>query len=104
MEHGTLIQHLELTMIYEENSTNVDYNQVILNIYPMMKREKKKVEKPIANTSKSREKECQYCQKTNHQEKKCFWNLNNPKNKQEVIVNEMVTQQIRQGNWRKEKP
>jgi hypothetical protein len=44
-------------MIYEESSTNVDGNQDILNVYPMMKREKKKVEKPIANTSKSRE-EC----------------------------------------------
>jgi hypothetical protein len=95
MEHGTLIQHLELTMICEESSTNVDGNRVILNVYPMMKREKKKVEKPISNTSKSRE-ECQYCKKTNHQEKKCFQNPNNLENKQGIIVNEMVAQQIRQ--------
>ncbi len=66
MEWGTLIQHFEFAMICEENSINVDGNWVILNVYPMMKREKKKVENPIANTSKSREKECQYCKKTNH--------------------------------------
>jgi hypothetical protein len=54
----------------------------ILNMYQMMKRENKKVEKPIANTSKSRE-ECQYCKKMNHQEKKCFWNPNNPKKNKE---------------------
>jgi hypothetical protein len=43
-------------------------------------------------------------QKNQSLRKKCFWNPNNLKNKQEVIVNEMVTQQIRQGNWKKEKP
>jgi hypothetical protein len=62
------------------------------------------VEKPIDNTSKSREKQCQYCKKTNHQKNKCFWNPNNLENKQEIIVNELVAQQIRQGNWRREKP
>jgi hypothetical protein len=32
----------------------------IQDIYPMMKGEKKKVEKPLANANKSGEKECQY--------------------------------------------
>ncbi len=75
MEWGTLIQHFEFAMICEENSINVDGNWVILNVYPMMKREKKKVENPIANTSKSREKECQYCKKTNHWERSVFGTL-----------------------------
>jgi hypothetical protein len=47
----------------------------------MMKGEKKKVDKPITNASKSREKECQHYKKYNHQEKKCFWNPNKLKNK-----------------------
>jgi hypothetical protein len=80
MEWGTLIQHVEATIICEENSTNVDGNKVILDVYSMMKGEKKKVEKPLANASKLGE-ECQYCKKSNHQEKKCFWNPNNPNNK-----------------------
>jgi hypothetical protein len=37
MERGTLIQHLEAIVIYEESSTNVDGNMVILNIYPIIK-------------------------------------------------------------------
>jgi hypothetical protein len=45
-------------MIYEEISTNVNDNQVILNVYPMMKAENKKVDKPATNASKSRGKEC----------------------------------------------
>jgi hypothetical protein len=45
-------------MICEENSTNANGNMVILNVYPMMKGEKRKMEKPIANASKSKEKEC----------------------------------------------
>ncbi len=53
----------------------------IQDIYPMMKGEKKKVEKPLANANKSGEKECQYCKKSNHEKKKCFGNPNNPKNK-----------------------
>jgi hypothetical protein len=32
----------------------------------MMKGEKKKVEKPLANANKSGEKECQYWKKFNH--------------------------------------
>jgi hypothetical protein len=40
-------------MIYEENSMNNDSNKVMLNVYPMMKGEKKKVEKPAANANKS---------------------------------------------------
>jgi hypothetical protein len=59
---------LEATIICEENSTDADGNRVILDVYPMTKGEKKKVEKPLANASKSREKECQYCKKYNHQE------------------------------------
>jgi hypothetical protein len=80
MERGTLIQHLEATIICEENFIDVDGTMVILYVYPMTK-EKKKVKKPLANASKSGEKECQYCKKSNHQEEKCFWNTNNPKNK-----------------------
>ncbi len=41
--------------------------------------------------------ECQYCQKSNHSKEKCFWNPNNLDNKlkekQEVVVNEVVAQQ-----------
>ncbi len=66
MERGTLIQHLEATIIYEENSTDADGNMVILDVYPMMKGEKKKVEKPLANANKLGEKECQYWKKFNH--------------------------------------
>jgi hypothetical protein len=47
---GTLIQHLEATIICEESSTNVDGNRVILDIYLMMKGEKKKVKKPLDNS------------------------------------------------------
>jgi hypothetical protein len=68
-------------VICEEISTNANSNRVILDIYPTMKGEKKKVDKPITNASKSREKECQYYKKYNHQEKKCFWNPNKLKNK-----------------------
>jgi len=81
MERGTLIQHLEVVVIYEESFIDVDGKKVILNVYSVMKGEKKKVEKPLANVSKLREKECQYCKKSNHQKEKCFWNPNNLKNK-----------------------
>jgi hypothetical protein len=81
MERGTLIQHLEVIIICEESSIDVDGNSVILDIYPMMKGEKKKVEKPLINANKSKEKEFQYWKKSNRQKKKCFWNPNNPKNK-----------------------
>jgi hypothetical protein len=64
MEQGTLIQHLESSMICEENSGDVNDNQVILNVYPMMKEEKKKMEKLTKNASKSKEKECQYYKKS----------------------------------------
>jgi hypothetical protein len=43
MEKATLIQHFEVIIIWEESSTNADGNRVILDIYPMMKGEKKKV-------------------------------------------------------------
>jgi len=72
---------LEATIICEESFIDADNNKVILNIYPMMKGEKKKVEKLPTNIRKSREKECQYCKKSNHQEEKCFWNPNNLENK-----------------------
>jgi len=65
MERGTLIQHLEVVVIYEENFIDANGNKVILKIYPIMKGEKKKVEKPLTNASKWRE-ECQYCKKFNH--------------------------------------
>jgi hypothetical protein len=94
MERGTLIQHLEVIIICEESFIDVDDNMVILNVYPMMKGEKKKVEKQQANTNKTREKECQYCKKSNHQEYKSFWNPDNLENKlkekQEVAINKMV--------------
>jgi hypothetical protein len=87
---------LEVAIICEESSTNVDNNKVILDVYPMMKGEKKKVEKLVANPNKSRE-ECQYCKKSNQQKKKLFWNPNNLENKlkekYEVSINEMATQQ-----------
>jgi hypothetical protein len=61
-----------------------------------MKGEKKKVEKLVANPNKSRE-ECQYCKKSNQQKEKLFWNPNNLENKlkekYEVSINEMATQQ-----------
>jgi hypothetical protein len=43
MERGTLTQHLEVIVICGESFTNVNGNGVILDIYPMMKGEKKKV-------------------------------------------------------------
>jgi hypothetical protein len=43
MERGTLTQHLEVIIICGESSTNANGNGVILDIYPMMKGEKKKV-------------------------------------------------------------
>jgi hypothetical protein len=55
MEKGTLIQHLEVIVICEESSTNVDGNMVILDVYLMMKGENKKVKKFPANVSKSKE-------------------------------------------------
>jgi hypothetical protein len=47
----------------------------------MMKREKKKFDKPTTNASKLRENECQYYKISNHQEEKCFWNPNKLENK-----------------------
>jgi hypothetical protein len=59
-QYGTKYVNLAfgVIVIYEEISTNVNGNWVILDIYPMMKGEKKKVNKPTTNASKSREKEC----------------------------------------------
>jgi hypothetical protein len=79
MERGMLIQDLEVAIICEESSMNVNGDFVILNVYPMMKGEKK-VKKPSAITRKSRE-ECQFCRKPNHKKEKCFWNPNNLENK-----------------------
>jgi len=53
MERGNLIQHLEGTIICEESSTNVNNNRVILDVYPMMRGEKKKVEKLLATANKT---------------------------------------------------
>ncbi len=47
----------------------------------MMKGEKKKVDKPMTTARKLRENECQYYKKSNHKEKKCFWNPNKLENK-----------------------
>jgi hypothetical protein len=66
MERGTFIQHVEAKVIYEESSIYVDGNRVILDVYIMMKGEKKKVKKPSANANKLGEKECQYGKKSNH--------------------------------------
>jgi hypothetical protein len=57
---------LEGVVICKENFTNDDGNRVILDVYLIMKRENKKVDKPSVNVSKSREKECQYWKKSNH--------------------------------------
>lgn len=66
MERGTFIQHVEAKVICEENSIYADGNRVILDVYLMMKGEKKKVKKPSANANKLGEKEFQYCKKSNH--------------------------------------
>jgi len=58
MERGTLIQYFEVAIIYEESFIDVDNKKVILDVYSMMKGEKKKVEKPPTNASKLRKKEC----------------------------------------------
>jgi hypothetical protein len=59
-QYGTKYVNLAfgVVVIFKEISTNANGNRVILNIYPMMKGEKKKVDKPTTNASKSREKEC----------------------------------------------
>jgi tRNA 2-selenouridine synthase SelU len=74
MYKGTLIQHLEAIVICEDSSTDVDGNMVILYVYSMMKGGKK-VEKSLANTIKSRQKQCKYCKKFNHKKDKCFGTL-----------------------------
>jgi hypothetical protein len=66
MERGILFQHLEAIVICEENFTDVDDNMVILNIYPMMNGENKRVKKLPTSASKLGEKECQYRKKSNH--------------------------------------
>ncbi len=58
MEKKTLIQHLEATVICEESSTYANDNKVILDTYPMMKGEKKKVEKPPTIAKNLGKKEC----------------------------------------------
>ncbi len=59
-QYGTRYINLAfgVLMIYEEISTNANGNQIILNVYPMMKGEKKKVDKPTTNARKSRKKKC----------------------------------------------
>jgi hypothetical protein len=47
----------------------------------MMKGKKKKKKLLTNNISKLGEKECQYCNKSNIEKMKCFWNLNNLENK-----------------------
>jgi hypothetical protein len=99
---------LEGAVTCKESSTDVDENKVILDVYPMMKGEKKKTKKTTPLATKFTEKEFQYCKRSNHQEEKCFWNPNNLENrlkeKQEVAVNEVTAQQPRQGNYKHDKP
>jgi hypothetical protein len=79
-------------VICEKNSTNAYGNQVLLDVYPMMKGDKKKIEKQFAWGSKQGEKEIHYYIKSSHLKDKCFWNLNNLgnlKEKLEVVVNEV---------------
>jgi hypothetical protein len=66
MERGTLIHYLEVVVICEESSTYANGNMVILDVYPMTKGKKKKVEKLPTNANKPREKKCQYSKKFNH--------------------------------------
>jgi hypothetical protein len=68
MEKGTLIHYLEVAVICEESSTYANGDLVILDVYPMMKGEKKKIENLPTNANKPREKKCQYSKKINHQE------------------------------------
>jgi hypothetical protein len=42
MKQYTLVQHLELVVIHEENLTNANGNLVILDVYLIMKGDKKK--------------------------------------------------------------
>jgi hypothetical protein len=42
MEKGALIQNLEAIIIYQESSTNADGTRVILDVYPMMKGERRR--------------------------------------------------------------
>jgi hypothetical protein len=81
IEKGILLQHLEATIIYEENPINANNNMVILDIYPIMKGDNKKVEENSANANKTKDKQCQYCKKSKHQKEKCLWNLNNSEKK-----------------------
>jgi hypothetical protein len=70
---------LEAIAIYEENSTYV-YGKKVILIHDD-EGSKEKGGKTPSNANKLGEKEGQYCKKSNHQKKKCFWNLDNPKNK-----------------------
>jgi hypothetical protein len=76
----------------EKNSTNAYGNQVLLDVYPIIKGDKKKIEKQFAHGSKQGEKDIHYYIKFSHSKAKCFWNLNNLSNlkeKLEVVVNEV---------------
>jgi hypothetical protein len=58
MKWNTLIQHLELVIIYQESPLDANYNKVILDVYPITKGNKKKTNKqPIIGGNKQREKE-----------------------------------------------
>jgi len=70
-------------VIHEKNSTNAYGNQVLLDVYLMMKGDKKKIEKQFAQGSKQGEKYIHYYIKFSHSKDKCFWNLNNLSNLKE---------------------
>ncbi len=53
-------------VICEKNSTNTYGNQVLLDVHPMMKGNKKKIEKQSTWGSKQGEKEIHYYIKSNH--------------------------------------
>jgi hypothetical protein len=42
MKWDTLIQHLELEVIFEKKLSHMDNNKVLLNVYPMMNKNDKK--------------------------------------------------------------
>jgi len=58
---------LELVIICQESPLDSNYNKVILDVYPIMKGNKKKTNKqPIIGGNKQRGKKLKYCKKSNH--------------------------------------
>jgi hypothetical protein len=94
-------------VICEKNSTNAYGNLDLLDVHPMMKGDKKKTEKQSAWGSKQGEKEIHYYIKSSHSKDKFFWNFNNLGNLKEkleiILVNEISSQQLKLGTWKKRK-